>query len=357
VPLGRCAWSGEVRVVDIDNAEAPTAQRRLVRAAREGDADAFDTLTRPHVEGLRLHCYRMLGSFHDAEDALQETLLRAWLNIARFEERSKVSTWLHRIATNLCLNVIRARPRLVVPTGSSLHDRPPMADVPWLEPYPDRYLQTPDAEGPEARVEATEATRLAFVAMLQLLPPRQRAVLVLRDVLAWSASEVATVLDASVPAVNSLLQRARSRMADYVGSGHDQRDLRAPSMDEQATIDAWVRHWEAADIEGLIRLLTDDAVLAMPPTPAWFAGPAEIGAFLRSGPNEGRLSEIRVIPTRANRQPALAAYMPLGDGSHTAYGVMVFDIVGDRVATVTGFSDARIVGHFGLPAVLDAPDR
>src|SRR5262245_35365695 len=183
-------------------------QQSTIRAAIGGDAAAFDFLTTPHVDRLRLHSYRMLGSFHDAEDALQETLLRAWLNVGRFEERSSIGTWLHRIATNVCLNVIRARPRVVVPLASSSGPRPAAADVPWLEPYPDRYLPAPETDGPEARVEAREATRLAFIAMMQLLPPRQRAVLVLRDVLAWSAAEVADSLETTVPAVNSMLQRA-----------------------------------------------------------------------------------------------------------------------------------------------------
>ena len=342
---------------DIDRLGAPMAQRRPIAAAIKGDTAAFDALTTPHLDRLRLHCYRMLGSLHDAEDALQETLLRAWLNIGRFEERSTFGTWLYRIATNVCLNVIRARPRLFVPASAWKGDRPPAADVAWLEPYPDRLLPAPEADGPEARVEAREATRLAFIALLQLLPPRQRAVLVLRDVLAWTATEVAGALDTSVPAVNSALQRARARMADHVGRGQDRWDLPDTDEEAQATIDAWVRHWEAADVDGLVRLLTDDAVLAMPPAPAWFSGPAEIGAFLRGGPNEGRLGEIRLVPTQANGQPALAAYMPRPDGSHVAYGVMVFDIVGGRIAAFTGFSDARFVASFGLPDVLAAGDR
>jgi RNA polymerase sigma-70 factor (ECF subfamily) len=229
--------------------------------------------------------------------------------------------------------------------------------VAWLEPYPDRFPPAAEADGPEARVEAREATRLAFIALLQLLPPRQRAVLVLRDVPAWSASEAATALDTSVPAVNSALQRARARMAEHGRSDQDRWAEHEPGREEQATIDAWVRHWEAADIESLVRLLTDDAILTMPPAPAWFSGPAEIGAFLRSGPNEGGLGEIRLVPTWANGQPALAAYLPRPDGSHVAYGVMVFDIVGDRVVAFTGFSDARLVARFGLPDVLVADDR
>jgi RNA polymerase sigma-70 factor (ECF subfamily) len=341
----------------MDQVEARSQEGRLVHAARHGDAAAFDALTGPHLDRLRLHCYRMLGSLHDAEDALQETLLRAWLSVARFEERSTVGTWLYRIATNVCLNVIRARPRLVVPLGSSRGARPAAAEVPWLEPFPDRYLPQPETDGPEARVEAREATRLAFIAMMQLLPPRQRAVLVLRDVLAWSAFEVAAALDTSVPAVNSLLQRARSRMADRAKVSREDSDVVETRRDEQATIDAWVRHWEAADIDGLVRLLTDEAVLAMPPAPAWFAGPAEIGGFLRTGPNVGRLDEISLIQTRANGQPALAAYMPHPDGTQVAYGVMVFDIVSNHVAGFIGFSDPRLVSHLGLPKALGASGR
>ena len=190
-------------------------ESELIHAAAGGDRGAFDELAAPHREWVRLHCYRMLGSFHDAEDAVQETLVKAWRNLGRFEGRSLFGTWLHRIATTTCLNLVRRRPRIVVPDEYADRHRPAAADVAWLEPYPNIHLPVPSDEDPQARIEAKEATRLAFVATMQLLPARQRAVLLLRDVLKWRAAEVAEALDTTVPAVHSALQRARARLAEH----------------------------------------------------------------------------------------------------------------------------------------------
>lgn len=219
---------------------------------------------------------------------------------------------------------------------------PAAAEVPWLEPYPDVHLPAPSSEEPEARIEAKEATRLAFVATMQLLPARQRAVLLLRDVLAWSAAEVAEALDTTVPAVNSALQRARSRLAEH-------RTWDDATAEVEATVDEFIRMWEACDVDGIAGLLTDDASLAMPPTPAWFLGPAEIREFFATVPAEGRFDRIPLVKTRANGQPTVAAYLPTPDGGYEGYGVMVFDLFGDRIRAIIGFQDARLMAAFSLP--------
>jgi RNA polymerase sigma-70 factor (ECF subfamily) len=325
-------------------------ETELIHAAVHGNRAAFDELAAPHRDRVRLHCYRMLGSFHDAEDAVQETLVKAWRNLGRFEGRSLFGTWLHRIATTTCLNLVRRRPRIVVPDEFADRHRPAAADVAWLEPYPNIHLPAPSDEDPQARIEAMEATRLAFVATLQLLPARQRAVLLLRDVLMWRAAGVAEALDTTVPAVHSALQRARARLAE-----HKSWDEATPEV--EAAVDEFVRRWEARDIDGLVGLLTDDASMAMPPAPMWFSGPAEIGAFFDTVPAEGMIDLIRLVRTRANGQPAVAAYMPAPDGGHQGYGVMVFDLSGTRIRSITGFQDPRLMPAFALPATLPSSDR
>lgn len=318
----------------------------LAKGAAAGREADFAELARRHEGRIRLHCYRMLGSLHDADDAVQETMTKAWRGIGAFEGRSLVGTWLYRIATTTCLNMLRSRPRVVVPEAFTARDRPAAADVPWLEPYPDVMIEAGADSDPAARLEAKEATRLAFVATVQLLPPRQRAVLLLRDVLAWRADEVAAALDTTVAAVNSALQRARARLA-----AHRTWDESTPEV--ESVVEEWMRCWERCDIEGLVALLTDDVVLAMPPTPAWFSGRREVGHFFSTVPAEGQLDTIRLLHTRANGQPAVAAYMTTPHGGYVGYGVMVFDLVGDRIGGITGFSDGRLIERFGLPAELD----
>jgi RNA polymerase sigma-70 factor (ECF subfamily) len=319
---------------------------KLAEGAAAGIEADFAELARRNETRIRPHCYRMLGSLHDADDALQETMIKAWRGIGTFEGRSSVGTWLYRIATNTCLNMLRSRPRVVLPEVFTARHRPVAADVPWLEPYPDVLMEADADSDPAARLEAKEATRLAFVATVQLLPPRQRAVLLLRDVLAWRAEEVAEALDTTIAAVNSALQRARARLAEHL-----RWDESTPEV--ESVVDEWMRCWERCDIEGLVALLTDDVVLAMPPTPAWFSGPLEVGHFFSTVPAEGRLETIRLVRTRANGQPAVAAYMEAPHGGHVGYGVMVFDLVGGRIAGITGFSDGRLIGRFGLPVELD----
>ena len=309
---------------------------RLIVAARAGDEQAFVRLTSPHRPSLHRHCYRLLGSVHDADDALQETLLRAWQAVERFEPRSPLGAWLYRIATNVCLRMLEQRTRLPA-TSVDAH----------LEPYPQQLV---DDLGPDRLAEERESIGLAFVAAMQLLPPKQRATLVLRDVLGWSAREVADLLDDSVAAVNSALQRARQRLDRERADGSLAR-MHAPfPKSEAAVMRRFQEAWDAVDIDGLVSLLAGDALMTMPPEGMRVVGAAGIGEFFATVPLAGRLDRIRLIPGRANGQPFLAAY---ADG--TGYGLMVFAITGDRIAGITGFPyRAELFERHGLPAELAA---
>jgi RNA polymerase sigma-70 factor (ECF subfamily) len=292
------------------------------------DERAFALLIEPHRKALHLHCYRMLGSLHDAGDALQETLLRAWRGSDSYEPRARLSAWLHTIATNVCLTMIartRAKPVELV------------EEIDYLQPYPDRLL--------EDLVER-ETVELAFIAAIQLLPPKQRAVLILRDVLGWSASEAAEALGDTVGAVTSALQRARTSVERRRPRGS------ATVGQERALVQRFMAAWEAVDIDALVALLTDDAVMTMPPERMRVSGPLAIGDFFASVPLDGRLDEIRLLPTAANRQPALAAYALGGDGMHSPYGLMVMDVDGERVAGILGFPDPWLFEQLELPAAL-----
>jgi RNA polymerase sigma-70 factor, ECF subfamily len=337
---------------------SPTMDR-----ARRRDRDAFEELTEPYRRELQLHCYRMLGSLLDAEDLVQETLLRAWRGIDRFEGRSSFRSWLYRIATNACLNVLASRqsarrllPEAHGPPSDRLPDGGPASEVAWLEPYPDTLLEgiADAAPGPDARYEQHEAVQLAFVAAIQHLPARQRAVLLLRDVLGWSAAETAILLDASVPSVNSALQRARATLGKRLPNGRPPTED-APDDRQRVLLDRYVQTWESDDPDGFIALLREDAILSMPPYPEWYLGPAAIGRFLRyawsaSGPG-GR----RLLPTAANGQPAFALYT---HGRTTtafpAHSIWLPSLRGDAIAGLTGFVDARLFARFGLPAMLPA---
>jgi RNA polymerase sigma-70 factor, ECF subfamily len=310
----------------------------LVAAARAGDERAFVALTSPQHAVLHAHCYRLLGSVHDADDALQETLLRAWRGIERFEPHAPMAAWLYRIATNVCLRMLEQRSR-----------RPEPVDA-HLEPYPERDPSA--AVGPATLAETREAIGLAFVAAMQLLSPKQRAVLVLRDVLDWSAREVAELLDDSVAAVNSALQRARERLARERDEQSLAR-LHAPADDrtEVAVMRRFQDAWEAVDIEGIVALLASDALMTMPPEAVAIAGDEQVGGFFATQPMEGRLERIRLLPARLNGQPALAAYADEQQrGEYRAYGVMVFAIDGDRIVGITGFPRRpELFERLGLP--------
>jgi RNA polymerase sigma-70 factor (TIGR02960 family) len=290
------------------------------------DEQAFALLIEPHRRALHLHCYRMLGALHDADDALQETMLRAWKGSERYEPRARLGTWLHAIATNVCLTAIarrRARPAELV------------EDLEHLQPYPDRMLED---------LVQRETVELAFITAIQLLPPKQRAVLILRDVLEWSAKETAEALGDSVAAVTSALQRARAGLAGT------RRHVPAPSGQELALVERFMTNWDAVDIDGLVALLTEDALMTMPPERMRVASAQAIGAFFASVPQGGRLDEIRLVRTSANRQPALAAYARDADGKHRPYGLMVLQIEGDLIAGIVGFPDPRLFEQFGLPS-------
>jgi RNA polymerase sigma-70 factor (ECF subfamily) len=320
----------------------------LLAAARTGDEQAFVRLTSPHRRALHVHCYRILGSVHDADDALQETMLRAWRGLDRFQPRTPLVAWLYRIATNVCLRLLEQRGRDVAASA----DR-------HLEPYPDRLLEAlPSAEpGPEAVVEQREGIGLAFVTAMQLLPPKQRVVVVLRDALGWSAREVAELLDESVASVNSALQRGRERLErERRERALTRAHAPADAETETRVMERFQEAWAALDFEGIVALLADDALLTMPPEDVQIVGAEQIGEFFRTAPAEGRPERIRFLPARANGQPALAAYLQeQDDGPFDAYGAMVFSIAGDRIAGVVGFPQVdrpELFAHLGLPLQL-----
>lgn len=324
---------------------APTAadERVLLAAARSGDEVAFERLLDPHRSKLRAHCYRLLGSLHDAEDAVQEASLRAWRGLDRFEPRGSFRGWLYRIATNACLRAIERRER--APETLDLEEA---WIASYLQPFPDRLLDT------EVAVEERESLGLAFVSVIQLLPARQRAVLVLRDVLGWPARDVAELLEDSVASVNSALQRARASLERERAAGRLAREHVPASSDaEAATMGRFLAAWEALDVDGLVELLADDAVMTMPPEPMRLVGTEAIGNFFRTVPAGGELERIRLVPTRANGQPAFAAYFDDGRGFE-AYGIMVFALAGDAVGGITGFAGyPSLFPALGLPLRLE----
>ena len=329
----------------------------LVRA-RSGDEDAFRELTDPYRRELQLHIYRIVGSIQEAEDMLQETLLAAWRSLARFEERASLRTWLYRIATNRSLDALRASRRR--PEGARMTHLPEPTrwnDPLWLEPYPDVLLEgVPDeAPGPEARYEAREGIALAFVTGLQHLPPQQRAVLVLRDVLGYRAGEVAGMLETTETAVNSLLRRARATFeARLPVTGRDRAPLPRSKVGRDIA-GSFVETVENGDIDGLVALLTDDAWLTMPPLPHAYQGRDAIGGFLR-GAAARRGAPMRLVPTRANTQPAFGCYLPVADtGVARALALLVLTLEDDGISAITWFADSSVFPRFGLTRML--PDE
>ena len=317
-------------------------QTALLAAARAGDADAFGRLVGGYRAELLAHCYRMLGSLHDAEDALQESLVRAWRGLSTFHAGS-LRAWLHRIATNRCLTLIERRARRELP--ADLGPGAPLAEVAWLEPYPDRWL------GPEATAEQRESIGLAFVAALQHLTGPQRAALLLREVLGFSAAEVAVQLDTSVAAVTSGLQRARAALAERRPTPGDPLRPADPAIQELA--DRYAAAWHAADVDTIVALLTEDATYSMPPLPEWYRGPAAIREFLLSGPFRQRW---RFRPAQANGQLAFGTY--LWDENRAAYvwaGLDVLRLDGSRIAEVVSFLTDGLQREFALPDEFPAP--
>jgi RNA polymerase sigma-70 factor (ECF subfamily) len=328
----------------------------LISRARAGDGEAFRALTEPHRRELHVHCYRMLGSFQDAEDALQDTLMAAWKGLGAFEGRASMRTWLYRIATNRCLNARRSASRRPAKEWNIPEVEPPeptrLGEVVWLEPYPDALLKDAIAVplGPEARYEQTESISLAFVTALQLLPPRQLAVLVLRDVLGFHANEVADMLDSTVESVTSALKRARAGLQRR-RSPADARDA-APTPDsasEQALVAEFVRAYESADLDTLLALLTDDVFVSMPPMPLEYEGREVVVRFLAGILRPGRRFDL--VPTRANGQPALGTYLRAPSGTRHGTGLFVLTLTGDRICAMTRFENS-VFPWFGLPRSL-----
>jgi RNA polymerase sigma-70 factor (TIGR02960 family) len=327
----------------------------LIARARAGDGDAFRQLTEPYRRELQVHCYRMLGSFQDAEDALQNTLLAAWQSLAAFEGRASLRTWLYKIATNRCLDARRAASRSPAKEWNVPNVEPPeptrLGEVVWLEPFPDALLegaiQVP--LGPEARYEQTEAISLAFVAALQVLPPRQLAVLILRDVLGFHASEVADMLDSTVESVNSALKRARASLQRRPPVAGRESPPAPGSPAEDAIVAKFVRAWESADLDALVALLTDDVFISMPPMPFEYEGRDVVARFCASLFGAGRRFDL--VPTRANGQPAFGAYLRAPTGVRHGVGLYVLTLAGDRICAMTRF-DNSVLPWFGLPRSL-----
>jgi RNA polymerase sigma-70 factor, ECF subfamily len=335
--------------------DAGVTERTLTRA-RAGDQDAFRELTDPYRCELQLHCYRILGSLQDAEDLVQETLLAAWRGLEGFEGRASVRAWLYRIATNRCLNVLRDRGRR--PQESLPMPEPPeptrRSDPIWLEPYPDRLLDgvADSSPGPQARYEMREAVGLAFVAALQQLPPRQRAVLVLRDVLGFRGAEVADMLKSSEASIKGALQRARSTLETRLPAGGRERTALPSAARERELVGRFVDAVERGDIDGLVTMLTADAWLTMPPLPYEYQGPAAIAGFLHDRARV-RGVPLRLVATRANGQPAFGCYLP-GPQAAIAhpYGLLVLTLEGDCISAITWFFDHGLFPNFGLPRTL-----
>ena len=324
-------------------------------------SEDFALLTDPFRDELLAHCYRMLGSVQDAEDQVQETFIRAWRSYDDFEGRASLRTWLYRIATNACLRALENSSRRPLPSGLGSPSEDPAApaaaarpEVPWLQPMPDVLVSAGPAD-PASIVTGRMSMRLAFIAALQYLPARQRAVLILRDVLQWRAAEVADLLGTTTTAVNGILSRARARLEEVAPAEDEIREPDSPG--DRALADRYAEAFQRADIAALTQLLREDAVFEMPPRPTWFAGRAAIGTFLRAWVLRAP-GDFLVTPTTANGQPALASYRRHGDGAYRAYAIQVLTMAGPHVTRVTSFIDPGLFPAFGLPPVLSpaSPD-
>lgn len=336
-------------------------------AAQQGDSERFGELTEPYRRELLVHCYRILGSLHDAEDLVQETLLRAWRRLDTYEGRASFRSWLYKIATNACLDILDQRrsrrflPMDVLPASDpGAQITSPSPEMTWLEPFPDEWLSDKSALNPEARYTDSESVSLAFLTALQILPPRQRAILILRDVLDFSAGETAEVLELTLSSVNSALHRARTSLTQrYHG-----RESEAPtsSLTDERTqwlLDQFVVAWETADVEGLVALLKEDAALAMPPSPSWYRGREAIRLFVAAtvfadgGMFAGKASHRwRLVRTQANSTSAFAIYQRTQGNEYQAFGIHVLDFDAEGFAQITSFIDPTLPQRFGFPATL-----
>ncbi len=332
----------------------------LVAALRSDDHAAFAEQVQHHRQALHVHCYRMLGSIDDAEDIVQDTLLRAWRQRRHFEGRSSFRAWLYRIATNACIDSTRAGkrrvlPQHIAPANVPPEHMPPSPEPLWVQPYPDRLLDMLQAssEDPEAEVVARETIELTFIAALQLLTPRQRAVLLVRDVLGWSAADVASLLGLTVVSVNSALQRARATVQRNRPSGRLEWSAASSERTEQGLLERLMHACEQADAAAIVELLSSDVRWTMPPYPWWFDGRDAVAESVRQGLGAFRPGEWRVVPVRANRQPAAAAYVRRwDDDTYRAFAVHVLRVEGDVIAEVIGFHDPQLFEAFGLSPTL-----
>jgi len=329
----------------------------LISRAQTGDGDAFAQLMAPYRRELQVHCYRMLGSMQDAEDVLQDTLLAAWQGLRGFERQASIRSWLYRIATNRCLNALRSARRRPALQWNVPGVEPPaptrLGEVVWLEPFPDALLAgTADGPGPEARYEQSEAISLAFVTALQVLPPRQLAVLILRDVLGFRAREVAGMLDCTVESANSALKRARTSLQRQRPPADREPPPAPGSPAEDAIVAKFVSAYESGDLDALVALLTDDVFISMPPMPFEYEGLDIVARFFAAIFGAGR--SVDLMPTRANGQPAFGAYRRSADETRQATGLFVLTLAGDRISAMVRFED-RVLPPFGLP--LSLPNR
>jgi RNA polymerase sigma-70 factor, ECF subfamily len=350
-----------------DPTSASSRDRKLLEAARGGDDDAFRRLVEPHRRELHAHCYRMLGSLHDTEDALQDTLVRAWRGLPRFEGRSSLRSWLYRIATNVCLDRISQRPKRALPIdygpAADPHVGPgePLIESTWVEPYPDQRQGVQDGyASPDARYERRESVELAFIVALQQLPATQRAVLILRDVLGFSAREVAETLETTVASANGALRRAREAVAQRLPAQSQQANLRALGDDGlRRLVERYIDAWERGDVNAILAMLAEDARLAMPPLPTWYRGRDAIAVFLTRFALRDRW---RLVPARANGQLAFGAYAWEPEKrSYTPLSLDVLTLEGARATDITSFVTpqtrgpdrerfaAEVFGRFGLP--------
>ena len=329
--------------------------QKLTEAVLAGDAGAFTALAERHRRELQVHAYRMLGSLEDAQDAVQDALLRAWRSRGTYDGRSTFRAWLYRITTNACLRILERRPRRLVPyeagPPAEVGARPePVADLPWLQPYPDLLID--ESPEPEDAVVARETIELAFLAAIQHLPPRQRAVLILRDALDWSADDTAAVLEMSLAAVNSALQRARATMKERLPAARLEWAAAADAEgSERSLLETYVEAFERHDDRRLVALLREDVRLAMPPHPTWYAGREAVAAFLAGVAFRPGSDAHRFLPTRANRQPAFGVYRGVGAEAQP-FAINVVRIEGGRVAEMHFFKYPELFPAYGLPATL-----
>jgi RNA polymerase sigma-70 factor, ECF subfamily len=332
-----------------------------VAPSQDTDFDRdFMELVGPLRSELTAHCYRMLGSVHDAEDLVQETYLRAWRAFHGFEGRSSLRTWMYQIATNTCLTALQARNRRPLPAGlgapasdptGPLESRP---EITWLEPLPDSVVAGTAPTDPEAAAVSSENIRIAFIAALQHLTPAQRAVLLLRDVLGWHAAEVAAALETSVAAVNSSLQRARAQVAKLAPADEASSTFDVDDPEVRAKLDRYVKAFEAYDIDGIVEMLTEDAIWDMPPFTGWYHGAEAIGRLIATQCPAQRAGDMRLVPTRANGQPAFGLYMRDPDGTMRAFQIQQLTLGPSGVERVTAYFDLRLFETFRLPSELPA---